>query len=112
MPLIYHAHVYFLAEQVAAAETLHSVLSKALPADCWIGKLIQREVGPHTRPMFEINFDESLLPEVRALLEAHRGELPVLLHPDLTDNIEAHTNSASWLGEELALKIYTLSRGE
>jgi aromatic ring-cleaving dioxygenase len=111
MPLIYHAHVYFLPEQVRAAETLHEVLSKALPASSWMGKLIHREVGPHTRPMFEINFDESLLSEVSSLLEAHRGELPVLLHPDLTDNIEAHTNSASWLGEELALKIHTLSRG-
>ncbi|AMC33143.1 DOPA 4,5-dioxygenase family protein [Janthinobacterium sp. B9-8] len=112
MPLIYHAHVYFLPEQISTAETLHGVLSKTLPASCWMGDLIHREVGPHTQPMFEINFDENLLIEVRALLEAQRGGLSVLIHPELTDDVEAHTDSASWLGEELALKIYTLSRGE
>ncbi|MBY0445748.1 MAG: DOPA 4,5-dioxygenase family protein [Burkholderiales bacterium] len=112
MSVIYHAHVYFLPEQISAAETLHSVLGKILPANCWMGELIHREVGPHTRPMFEINFDESLLSAVRTLLEANRDELPVLIHPELTDDVEAHTNGASWLGEELALKIHTLSRGE
>jgi aromatic ring-cleaving dioxygenase len=112
MSLTYHAHVYFLPEQINAAEKLHGQLRAALSADCWMGNLIHREVGPHTRPMFEINFNESLLTEVRALLEEQRGELSVLIHPELSDDVEAHTNGASWLGEELALKIYTLSRGE
>ncbi|NHQ85761.1 DOPA 4,5-dioxygenase family protein [Iodobacter sp. HSC-16F04] len=111
MSVIYHAHVYFLPEQISAAEKLHGQLRAALSADCWMGDLIHREVGPHTRPMFEINFDESLLSEVQSLLDARRGELPVLIHPELSDDVEAHTNGASWLGEELALKIHTLSRG-
>jgi len=112
MSVIYHAHVYFLPEQIIAAEKLHARLRAALSADCWMGELIHREVGPHTQAMFEINFDESLLSEVRTLLEAQRGELSILIHPELSDDIEAHTNGASWLGKELALKIYTLSRGE
>lgn len=111
MSVIYHAHVYFLPEQISAAEKLHGQLRAALSADCWMGDLIHREVGPHTRPMFEINFDESLLSEVQSLLDARRGELPVLIHPELSDDVEAHTNGASWLGEELALKIHTLTRG-
>ncbi|MDW5415302.1 DOPA 4,5-dioxygenase family protein [Iodobacter sp. CM08] len=111
MSVIYHAHVYFLPEQIIAAEKLHARLRAALSTDCWMGELIHREVGPHTQPMFEINFDESLLSEVRALLETQRGELSVLIHPELNDDVEAHTNGASWLGEELALKIHTLSRG-
>jgi aromatic ring-cleaving dioxygenase len=112
MPVIYHAHVYFLPEQVSAAEKLHALLRATLSTDCWMGNLIHREVGPHTRPMFEINFAENLMPEVRTLLEAHRGELPVLIHPELSDDVAAHTHAASWLGEGLALKIHTLSRGK
>ncbi|STR45692.1 DOPA 4,5-dioxygenase family protein [Iodobacter fluviatilis] len=111
MSVIYHAHVYFLPEQISAAEQLHSLLRASLSEDCWMGDLIHREVGPHTRPMFEINFAESLLPKVRTLLDMHRGELPVLIHPELADDVEAHTHGASWLGEELALKIHTLTRG-
>lgn len=110
MPLVYHAHVYFLPEQAEIAATLHDTLAAQLPPGCWLGQLIHREVGPHTRPMFEIDFADTLLPAVRALLLQHRGPLPVLLHPQLADELAAHTSSASWLGEPLALKLHILSR--
>lgn len=110
MSLIYHAHIYFLPEQADFAAALHATLAAQLPPGCWLGRLIHREVGPHTRPMFEIDFADSLLPSVRALLEAHRGQLPVLLHPQLADELTAHTTAASWLGEPLPLKLATLSR--
>lgn len=110
MSLIYHAHIYFLPEEATAAAALHATLAPLLPEGCWLGRLIHREVGPHTRPMFEIDFAEALLPEVRALLEQHRGSLPVLLHPELPDEVAGHTTAAIWLGEMLPLKIDTLSR--
>lgn len=111
MSLIYHAHIYFLPAQTAFAAELHALLASRLPEGCWLGRLIEREVGPHTRPMFEIDFAEALLPAVTELLETHRGELPVLLHPELADEVAGHTTAARWLGEPLPLKIDTLSRG-
>lgn len=111
MALTYHAHIYFLPEQIILAEKLHQQLTASLPESCWMGSLIHREVGPHTRPMFEINFSQALLTEVQSLLQTHRGELPVLIHPELSDDVEGHTLAAIWLGEPLALKIHTLSRG-
>lgn len=110
MSLVYHAHVYFLPEQAATAAALHTTLAALLPAGCWLGRLIPREVGPHTRPMFEIDFADTLLPTVEALLEQYRGPLPVLLHPQLADELAAHTSAARWLGEQLALKLHTLAR--
>lgn len=110
MSLIYHAHVYFLPAQAEFASALHTILATQLPPGCWLGRLIHREVGPHTRPMFEIDFADTQLPEVRALLEKHRGQLPVLLHPQLADELAAHTTAANWLGEPLPLKLETLSR--
>ncbi|MFC3531546.1 DOPA 4,5-dioxygenase family protein [Vogesella facilis] len=111
MPLVYHAHVYFLPAQAAFAAELRATLAAQLPPGCWLGQLIHREVGPHTRPMFEINFADTLLPAVEALLEQQRGPLPVLLHPELADDLYGHTGAARWLGEALPLKLETLSRG-
>ncbi len=111
MATTYHAHVYFLTEQTAQATTLHATLASRLPAGCWLGRLIAREVGPHTRPMFEINFAEPLLPAVAALLEQYRDGLPVLLHPELDDEVMGHTSAARWLGEALPLKLHTLRGG-
>lgn len=108
MTTIYHAHVYFLPEQAAQAATLHATLAPRLPAGCWLGRLIEREVGPHTRPMFEIDFAEPLLPAVTALLEQYRDGLPVLLHPELDNKVVGHTTAARWLGEPLPLKLHTL----
>ena len=108
MTTIYHAHVYFLPEQAAQAATLHATLAPRLPAGCWLGRLIEREVGPHTRPMFEIDFAEPLLPAVTALLEQYRDGLPVLLRPELDNEVVGHTSAARWLGEPLPLKLHTL----
>ncbi|WP_174872951.1 DOPA 4,5-dioxygenase family protein [Vogesella oryzae] len=108
MSLIYHTHVYFLPQQAGFAAALHATLAAQLPAGCWLGQLIHREVGPHTRPMFEIDFAASLLPAVETLLQQHRGPLPVLLHPQQADELAAHTSAARWLGEALPLKLDTL----
>ena len=94
--------------EVRPEENGVQVLIPRLPAGCWLGRLIEREVGPHTRPMFEIDFAEALLPAVTALLEQYRDGLPVLLHPELDNEVEGHTTAARWLGEPLPLKLHTL----
>lgn len=111
MPTVYHAHIYFSPEQSASAAALYARLPALLPASCELGRLHQREVGPHTQPMFAISFDSSLLPAITALLTAERGDLSVLLHPELADEVTGHTSAATWLGAPLPLKIDTLSRG-
>jgi len=110
MAASYHAHLYFLPEQRSEAAALHALLAERLP-HCWLGRLIDREVGPHTRPMFELNFAADEYDSVVALLERERGTLPVLIHPVIADEFVGHTEAARWLGEPLPLKLETLPRG-
>ena len=65
--------------------------------------LIQRLVGPHKMPMFEVHFvnKESGFVE---WLEQARGDMSVLIHP-VTGGEETldHTVRATWLGRELGV---------
>lgn len=71
--------------------------------------LIQRLVGPHKMPMFEIHFSnkESGIVE---WLEQERGDMSVLIHP-VTGGEETldHTVRAIWLGRELGVFEDTLT---
>ena len=38
-------------------------------------------------------------------LDAHRGDLDILVHPLTDDALEDHTSLAAWLGNEVALAL-------
>lgn len=106
----YHAHVYFKPDQRQLAVDVRSQLLQSEVAVGEVFFLVDKPVGPHTEPMFQISFDQSQYICLIDWLEKHRNGLSVLVHPNIDNEIEGHTHAAMWLGETLPLKLEALPK--
>lgn len=102
----YHAHVYFDAESLPAAQRLHDDLNDMLANESMadlimVGKMHHGSVGPHPKPQFEVQFLASALPSILALLR--ETGLTSLVHPVTDDDLADHTTLAHWIGDPLQL---------
>lgn len=74
-------------------------------------KLWDKPIGPHTLPMFEVNlFSPTQFGAFIPWLVINRGPLSALLHPntDDGDELRAHSQRATWLGERVPLDLKSL----
>src|SRR4051812_14090026 len=102
----FHAHIYFTAETRSSAETLRLLIEKNLaPKLRYSGKLIDRPIGPHPVPMFEINFLPQYFSEVVTFLMQNHGKHSVLIHPETGNDLIDHTAHALWLGPQMVLNL-------
>lgn len=104
-----HAHIYFSAEQRAAAETLRdSFVLQAESGDeiLFVGRMTDGKAGPHPIPQYEVHFLGRSLPAVVAAIEA--SGLRALVHPLTDDDLADHTSLGHWIGERLELDLSTL----
>jgi len=104
----YHAHIYYTAETRPEAEALHAQVAKAGFQYQYLGRLIDRPVGPHPVPMFELDFGAEEEPAVMDFLNQRRGSLSVLVHEVTGHDLRDHTTGARWLGQELVLDFSAL----
>ena len=102
----YHAHVYYSDEDRAAASALREEFTAGRPEVLFVGRMMDRGVGPHPLPQFEVHFPERARPEVVAAIEA--SGLRALVHPLTDDDLADHTSLAQWIGEPLDLDVTTL----
>lgn len=99
----YHAHIYFDESTEDQA--------RALCIDAWqqchvgLGRFHRRPVGPHPRWSCQLSFDADEFDRLIPWLDAHRGDLDILVHPLTDDALEDHTSLAAWLGSEVALAL-------
>lgn len=100
-----HAHVYFNLEQQDLASQLRQQLMKDLSPMVQVFPLVNRPIGPHPMPMFEIHFSNNDFDTVKDYLEKHRKHLSVLIHKISGDEIWDHTEGAIFLGEKLELNL-------
>ena len=101
-----HAHVYYSDEDRAAASALREEFTAGRPEVLFVGRMMDRGVGPHPLPQFEVHFPERARLEVVAAIEA--SGLRALVHPLTDDDLADHTNLAQWIGEPLELDVTTL----
>jgi DOPA 4,5-dioxygenase len=105
-PAPYHAHIYYSDDERPAAEALRAEFSAGGPKVLFIGQMMDRAVGPHPMPQFEIHFHEQSRSEV---VEAIEGSgLQALVHPLTDDDLADHTTLAEWIGEPLELDVSVL----
>lgn len=105
----YHAHVYFDLNQIQSIKLLYSQLQQAFGETVRYGRIHQKMVGPHTKPMFQLEFDQLILSQIKTSLSSNDLNLSVLIHPLDEDAYLAHTQGAEWLGEPLALNLAIFS---
>ena len=107
----YHAHIYYSAEQRAAAEALRDMFilmteGGAEPPVLFVGRMMDRGVGPHPIPQYEVHFLWRALPDVIAAIAA--TGLRALVHPLTDDDMADHTSLAHWIGAPLDLDVTVL----
>lgn len=103
--MFYHAHIYYCPDTRASALRCHALLAESGLRLEAVGRPIDRCVGPHTSPMFEIVFRADQHAAVVRWLEEHRGEHSVLVHAVTEDEYLAHTREALWLGASRPLRL-------
>jgi DOPA 4,5-dioxygenase len=100
----YHAHIYFDEQSRAEAVLFHQLLGDQLGSHLrYYGRLIDRPIGPHPTPMFEIDFQPEHFQKVVNFLMLNHGALSVLIHPETGEDIRDHSTLALWLGKQLDL---------
>jgi DOPA 4,5-dioxygenase len=108
----YDAHIYYTVETRATAEALQErVASELAGAPILIGELIDRGVGPHPLPMFELNFPKAEFERMLLWLIRNRGPLTVLVHEVTGHDLRDHSQGAIWLGPPVPLDESQLDPG-
>ena len=101
----YHAHIYFDLTQIETIESLYVQLQQEFGETMRYGRIHQKLVGPHTKPMFQLAFDQAVLSQLKSTLNRRNLGLSVLIHPLWENEYLAHTEGAEWLGEPLLLNL-------
>jgi aromatic ring-cleaving dioxygenase len=99
----YHAHVYFGPETADQARTLCRKAGELFGIQ--VGRVHEREVGPHPQWSCQLSFDSTQFERVIAWLDQERNGLDVFVHGQTGDDLADHTTHASWLGREAVLKL-------
>lgn len=101
----YHAHVYYTDADRAAAATLRDEFIGD-PSILFVGEMMDRGVGPHPIPQYEVHFAERTREQVVAAIGA--SGLRALVHPLTDDDLADHTHLGHWIGEPLDLNLSVL----
>jgi aromatic ring-cleaving dioxygenase len=105
----FDAHIYFTSESRESADRLRRQIARTFPTDTIrVGQLVDRPIGPHPTPMFELNFIRGKRDELVRWLTLNRGEHTVLVHEVTGDDPRDHTIGALWLGEPVQLDFSKL----
>ena len=107
----WHAHVYYAPEQRAAAQALRAAFLRLReaggdPEILFVGRMMDKGVGPHPLPQYELHFRTGSVPAITAMLEA--SGLRALVHPLTDDDRADHSSLACWIGEPVDLDLTTL----
>jgi len=98
----FHAHIYFDgAAQREAALALRDRIAERFPVT--LGRVHERLVGPHARPMYQVAFDAAIFGNFVPWLMLNRRGLVVLVHPNTRNERRDHQVHALWMGEMLEI---------
>ncbi len=110
--VVFHAHIYFDTASIKEAEKLRELSHLELTSIVLgVSQLINRPIGPHPTPMFEIDFYEQYLGQLTEWLYKNRGAFSVLIHKDVSPERIEHTVNALWIGTPLKLDLTKLDLG-
>ncbi|KUJ77522.1 DOPA 4,5-dioxygenase family protein [Ruegeria profundi] len=99
----YHAHVYFDADTVDLARQVCSEAARLFPVE--MGRVHERNVGPHPRWSCQLAFAPDALDQVLPWLMLNRRGLTIFTHPETGEHLEDHRDRAVWMGEMLELNL-------
>ena len=100
----YHAHIYWSspAERERALAVRDGIAERFVVQ---LGRIHDRNVGPHTQSMYQVAFTTDVFSELVPWLMLNRRELSVLIHPNTGRERDDHLLHAAWLGPGLASTV-------
>ncbi|EXJ79596.1 DOPA 4,5-dioxygenase [Capronia epimyces CBS 606.96] len=111
----FDVHIYYhtrSAEQTEFARALWERVRREFP-ELRVYRFWDHPVGPHTLAMFEVNiFTPAQFGAFIPWLVINRGPLSALVHPNTEDgeDLRAHSQRATWLGERVPLDLGMLKK--
>ena len=105
----FHVHIYFTKDEIELAQQVRDELIRAIPRLIYVGNLILKPIGPHSKPMFEMHIPATEIDNIAQIIDKKRSGLSVLIHPVQDDELAAHTVFARWLGDRLKLNLDNLN---
>jgi len=99
----YHAHLYFDKDSAERASFVGEEAKRLFSIN--LGRVHRKLLGPHPNWSCQLAFNCHQFNELIPWLEIHREGLSILVHGLTGDDLADHTKHASWLGEELNLKL-------
>lgn len=98
----FHAHVYFdgSAEREIALQLRAAMSARFRLA---LGRIHDRLVGPHAKPMYQVGFDAATFAGFVPWLMLNRRGLSILIHPNTGAERDDHLEKAMWLGDRLPI---------
>lgn len=97
-------HVYYDENSRSRAEALRNLaLQEFNGRPIAISRMVDRKIGPHPMPMFEIDFGKEHLGEMIQWLLKNRNGLTVLVHQVTGHDTKDHSEGALWMGPPLKL---------
>jgi len=98
----FHAHLYFEGDvQRAVALALREQIGARFSVT--LGRVHDRLVGPHARPMYQVAFANESFGNFVPWLMLNRQGLTVLVHPNTRNPRRDHLVHALWMGEVLPI---------
>jgi aromatic ring-cleaving dioxygenase len=104
----FHAHVYFDAATRLAAERIYEMLARDFSLD--LGRMHEGAVGPHAKPMFQVDIPTEQFATVVPWLMLNRTGLSVFVHPRTDDHVADHETHPLWMGEPLPIDLEMIRR--
>lgn len=98
----FHAHIYFdgPAEREIALQLREQMSARFRLA---LGRIHDKLVGPHAKPMYQVGFDAATFASFVPWLMLNRRGLSILIHPNTGAERDDHLEKSMWLGERLPI---------
>lgn len=107
----YHLHFFFNLDDLDKVNQIHQHVIQNMPDPVQVFPLLLRPAGPLPKPMFMLEFDQQYRQIVVDFFKIYQQQYSILIHPELKNELLAHTCYAMWLGQALNLRLEYLECG-
>ncbi|MEG2636754.1 MAG: DOPA 4,5-dioxygenase family protein [Acinetobacter sp.] len=107
--LIYHLHFFFNLEELPEVNKIHGKVTNQLSHIAKIFPLLLRPAGPLPKPMFMLEFSEDVIQKIIFFFKEYQESYSIFIHPELDDELLAHTYHSIWLGKQIQLRLEYLT---
>ncbi|SDB81277.1 DOPA 4,5-dioxygenase family protein [Acinetobacter boissieri] len=107
--LIYHLHFFFDLEETEYVHKIHEKVTNQISHLAKIFPLLLRPAGPLPKPMFMLEFSKDVMSEIILFFKQYEENYSILIHPELANEVLAHTDHSIWMGKRIPLRLEYLT---